>query len=293
MDPVTLDDSPDMELIDLGAKPLGTTLESLVGRHQFVVAGDPHGDWFAQVAGRCTGSGDLLADERSAKDVVEQALIADNVARLGRALEALSQLIQPGYSELELWSALADELASPDDSIELAGNLASGPRTLEPDPHAVDRHIENGELVLLDAYPRIGGYHADLTRTWACGEIDPRLGRVYDAVLAALAAVAMHLRPGALGGDLDRVARSELESHGLPGDFPHHTGHGFGVKQQEPPWLRPGSTDVLRADCVIAVEPGCYLEGLGGVRIEQDFLVRDDATVELGPPIASLTLAAR
>ena len=73
-----------------------------------------------------------------------------------------------------------------------------------------------------------------------------------------------------------------LANEGYPSAYGHHTGHGFGVKQQEAPWLRPGSTDVLQAGMVIAVEPACYLPGLGGVRLEQDFLVTDRGARPLG-----------
>ncbi len=295
-----VDVAPDMEVVELRPRTsvtanelLGSTLQSLIGSNRFALAGDPSGDWFGLVADRCVASGDVLAAERSRKDRVEQALISDNVARLGRALDSVSKLIGPGVSELDLWNAVDEQLRSSKDSLEMAGNLASGLRTLESDPHATDRRIQAGEPVLLDAYPRIGGYHADLTRTWACGGVDARLQEAYAAVLASLRAVARRLRPGAVGGDLDRVARAALENRGQPGDFPHHTGHGFGVKQQEPPWLRPGSTDVIEAECVVAVEPACYINGLGGVRLEQDFLVRDDVTLEMGPPIASFTLTAR
>ena len=237
--------------------------------------------------------GDVLAAERARKDRVEQAIIAGNVACLGRALNRVTRCLVPGATELELWNALTDELHTTDDAVELAGNLAAGPRSLDPDPHATRRRFRAGEPVLLDAYPRIAGYHADLTRTWAIGSASPALEKVYGGVRAALLAVATRLRPRVSGGDLDRLARRELESRGLPGDFPHHTGHGFGVKQQEPPWLRPQSNDVIAVDSVIAVEPACYISGLGGVRLEQDFLVREDKTIELGPPITSFELLVR
>lgn len=266
-------------------------LATLVGSRDFSVSGKPPllpGDLRAL----CLESGDVLAAVRSTKDAVEQALVADNVARLGAALDAVAPLVHDGCNELELWRALELALGSPDgEPVEWAGNLSSGPRTTEPDPHPMDRAVGAGEPVLLDAYPRIGGYHADLTRTWAYGELQPRLGSAFAGVLAALEVVADHLRPGAVGAELDALARRELERRGQPSDFPHHTGHGFGVKQQEPPWLRPGSTDTIPSGCLVAVEPGCYLPDVGGVRLEQDFLVLADGTLELGPPVASFKLS--
>jgi Xaa-Pro aminopeptidase len=226
--------------------------------------------------------GGQLEEARQVKDAVEVAIISRNVAVLDRALRALGRLIRAGRSERDLWSELDRLLrAHGTEGLELTGNLASGPRTLEDDPQAGVRRLALGDLILIDAYPRMAGYYADLTRTWVCGRPDPDLERAYVAVARALETVAAAVRPGVGGRELDRVARHALAQEGYPDAYRHHTGHGFGVKQQERPWLAPESTDVLEPSMVIAVEPACYLRGVGGVRLEQDFLVTDRGALPL------------
>ena len=228
--------------------------------------------------------------ERQVKDASEIATIVRNVEILNDALRQIGRRIRPGTSELQLWSGLEGLLRDAvHGDVGMEGNLASGAeRTLEDDPHPVDRQIVQGDLVLLDAYPRLNGYYADLTRTWSCGPAAPELKRMYSAIASALDTVSSLLRPGAVGGRRDQAARNVLTEAGFPEAYAHHTGHGFGVKQQESPWLKPGSNDILKEGMVVAVEPACYLAGLGGMRLEQDFLITRDGARPLGDIAFSL-----
>ena len=154
--------------------------------------------------------------------------------------------------------------------------VASGPRGAMPHGTASARVIGQDELVTLDFGARVDGYHSDMTRTVAVGNPSEELRRLYRAVLEAEEAAVQAIRPGASCADLDRLARDILTGHGLGEYFAHSLGHGVGLAVHEAPGLRGTSTDVLQAGMVVTAEPGVYLPGVGGVRIEDLVLVTED-----------------
>jgi len=216
----------------------------------------------------------LICDLRQYKDADEIEIMVRNAGLVRDVLDSAGQRLRPGMSELEIWSSVLSGLRHNEpESLQVYGNCASGPRTLEPDPHASSRIIQAGEPLLLDVYPRIDGYFADLSRTWCCGTVTSQMGRMIDAVRETLDATAAMITPGIRGIEVDHEARAMLTRRGYPDAYAHHTGHGLGVKQQERPWLRPRSADVIRDGMIIALEPACYVDGVGGVRLEDEFLV--------------------
>jgi Xaa-Pro aminopeptidase len=225
----------------------------------------------------------LVSGVRQCKDADEIILMTRNAELVRQVLEAAAPAARAGVSERDIWAKIEAGLrAEPSRGLQLLGNCASGLRTVGGDPHASDRILQPGDPLLLDVYPRIDGYFADLTRTWFCGEPSPVLGRMVDAVTDALHRTAALLRPGVAGSDLDSEARAILEGHGYPRAYPHHTGHGLGVKQQERPWIRPRSADVIPEGAIVALEPACYVEGVGGVRLEDEYLVTAEGARPLG-----------
>jgi Xaa-Pro aminopeptidase len=153
--------------------------------------------------------------------------------------------------------------------------VAAGPNGARPHARPTDREVEAGETVVIDAGAMVDGYCADCTRTFATGPLPDELQNAYavclDGQLAGLAAV----RTGATGIDADTAARVEIEDAGLGEQFGHGLGHGVGLEVHEAPRLSRESTDTLAAGNVVTVEPGVYLEGLGGIRIEDLTVVAD------------------
>jgi Xaa-Pro aminopeptidase len=146
--------------------------------------------------------------------------------------------------------------------------VASGPNAARPHAIPGDRVLERGDLVIVDFGARCGEYCADMTRTFIIGRADDEQRRIYDAVLAANEAGLTAVRAGMPCADVDRQARDVLEAAGLGERFTHGLGHGVGLDVHELPTLSGRSRESLRVGMVVTVEPGVYVEGFGGVRIE-------------------------
>lgn len=155
--------------------------------------------------------------------------------------------------------------------------VASGPHGGFPHARPSDRKLASGDLVVLDFGGVHDGYCVDLTRTVAIGRVDAAAARWYAAVLEANQAAIAAVGPGVRAGAIDRAARQVLEAHGLGEAFGHGTGHGLGLEVHEAPRIsRPGASvpdDEVTVGMVFTIEPGVYLEGRGGVRIEDDIVV--------------------
>jgi Xaa-Pro aminopeptidase len=154
--------------------------------------------------------------------------------------------------------------------------VGSGPTGARPHARAGDKIIEAGELVVIDTGCRVGGFPSDYTRTLATGELDAEMREAYGVVLAAQQAGLDAIRAGESGVDVDAAARAVIEGSDFAGTFGHGLGHGLGLDIHEAPRLSTESSDTLAAGNVVTVEPGVYLEGRFGIRIEDDVLVTDD-----------------
>ncbi len=219
----------------------------------------------------------LLAPLRLVKAEEEIALL-DEAARItDAALAEVLPKLRPGVREIEI----ALEL---DRSMRMAGSdgsgfhiiVASGTRSAMPHGVASDKVIEAGDLVTIDFGAVYGGYHADMTRAIAVGPIAPELRRLFDAVLEAQEAALAAVAPGRTGRELDAIARDLLARHDLAAAFSHSLGHGTGLEIHEGPRLSSRSDDVLEPGMTVTIEPGVYLPGFGGVRIEDLAVVTDD-----------------
>jgi len=154
--------------------------------------------------------------------------------------------------------------------------VGAGPTGAQPHGRAGDRIIESGQLVVIDTGCRVGGYVSDYTRTLATGELDGEMREAYDVVLAAQRAGLDAIRAGVTGVEADAAPRNVIEASAFAGTFGHGLGHGLGLDVHEAPRLSTESSDTLAAGNVVTVEPGVYLPGRFGIRIEDDVIVTED-----------------
>jgi Xaa-Pro aminopeptidase len=153
--------------------------------------------------------------------------------------------------------------------------VASGPNGAKPHARPTERVVEAGETVVIDAGALVGGYCADCTRTFATGPLPDELKNAYTVCLKGQLTGLEAVQAGVTGVDADAAARNKIEAEGLGEQFGHGLGHGVGLEVHEAPRLSRESTDTLAAGNVVTVEPGVYLEGLGGVRIEDLVIVAE------------------
>ncbi len=214
---------------------------------------------------------------RAVKDAAEIEKIRHAALVAERAFEALTAETWIGRSEKEIAWRLhqllhahgADELA-----FDMA--IACGPNGARPHAAPTDALVEDGTLVVADWGARVDGYCSDCTRTLSTGDPPRKLRHAYDVCLEAQLAAVEGIRPGMTGVEADRVARDVIEREGFGSNFGHGLGHGVGLAVHEAPRLSTESSDTLEVGQVVTIEPGIYLPGVGGVRIEDLAVVRDD-----------------
>ncbi|KEF35390.1 aminopeptidase [Deinococcus sp. RL] len=217
----------------------------------------------------------LVEALRRVKTPQEVAAIREAQALADRVYAAVRPMVRAGVRELDVALELETGLRRAGAEVAFDVIVASGPRGAMPHGVASDKVIEEGELVTIDFGARVRGYHSDMTRTLAVGRPSDELRRVYGAVLEAEEAAVAAVGPGVRAADLDALARGILERHGLAAAFAHSLGHGVGLNIHEGPGLRGTSEDVLEPGMVVTIEPGAYLPGVGGVRIEDLVLVTE------------------
>lgn len=210
----------------------------------------------------------LLEGRRRVKNGEEIGHIRSATQLANRAFQHVLGMIEPGIQEIEVALELERFMRSEGSEGSLFAAVVSGPKTAMPHGVAGNRKIEVGDLVTIDMGAVIQGYTSDMTRTFGVGDVKPELIRLYQAVLQAQEAALQAIAPGKSGKELDSIARNILTQQGYGEYFAHSLGHGVGLFIHEGPSLSQISPDVLEAGMVITIEPGAYIPGLGGVRIE-------------------------
>ena len=220
----------------------------------------------------------LLRPLRMRKRPFEIAWLREAARLTDLALShVVETLLRPGVRELDVALELERVMrADGADGASFEIIVASGPRSAMPHGVASDRRIEAGDLVTIDVGAKVAGYHADMTRAIGVGPVAEPLRGWYDAVLAAQRAALKAVAPGVTGVELDGVARRQLAQSDLAESFTHSLGHGTGLEIHEGPSLSSRSTDTLEPGMVVTVEPGVYVAGVGGLRIEDLVLVTED-----------------
>lgn len=224
---------------------------------------------------------DIVEHARRVKDAAELALLREGGARLSEAARGIlaDGVARVGRTELEVAADIDARVRAVGFSRAAFDTIvASGPRSAFPHARPTDRRLEAGEVVVLDFGGVYGGYCVDLTRTVCLGLPSAEVDRQYHAVRLAQQAGIAAVRPGTTPADVDRAARQVLEAAGLGETFGHGTGHGLGLEVHEAPRLaRPRPEDAaqppLEAGVVCTIEPGAYVTGRAGIRIEDDVVV--------------------
>ena len=222
----------------------------------------------------------LVEDLRAVKDGFELEILSRSAAALTPVAETAFAAVRPGVAEREVAAVIEAALRRAGfERPAFETIVASGPNAALPHHRAGDRRIEIGDLVVLDFGGVLDGYCSDLTRTVSVGPPSEDVRRIYAAVLAAQQAAIAAVGPGIDASVVDRAARAVLEQAGLGEAFGHGTGHGLGLEVHEEPRLSRTSTGTtppprpLQPGMVVTIEPGAYLPGWGGVRIEDDVAV--------------------
>lgn len=216
----------------------------------------------------------LLGALRMRKDEDELAKMRRAVEITEAALADTLEKVHAGMTEKEIAAELQVAClhygaeGAPFEPIVLAGARSALPHGMP-----ADKPVRSGQLLLFDFGVTVGSYASDITRTFALDEVDDELKKIYDIVLRANEAGRAAAKPGVEIQEVDRAARKVINDAGFKDYFIHRTGHGLGLAGHEEPMAREGDTTVLEPGMVLTVEPGIYLPGKGGVRIEDDIVI--------------------
>lgn len=223
-----------------------------------------------------TNGESLIAELRMCKDDEEIAHMRKAADITEKALKATVEMIRPGITEYEVAGRLKIQgFLHGSGELPKEPIVSSGPRTASPHTKTSRRAIEAGDLVMIDTGASYEGYACDLTRTFAVGKIDDELKKIYEIVQDANQAVISYWKSGVRAEELDQVARDVIEAAGYGQFFIHRLGHGLGLEGHEPPYMVRGNKLVMQSGMTFTDEPGIYLPGKGGVRIEDDVVVTD------------------
>jgi Xaa-Pro aminopeptidase len=277
----------------VSTKGLWPTIAETVAGHGTVALEAAGVTWdFAAAFERETGltpvaGGGVVEEARRTKDAEEIDALRAAAAAGDAAFTRLGELVASAATEAELGWRIIDAMRA--EGAAAAGwepIVAAGAGASIPHYRSGTNPLGSG-LLLLDYGCTVDGYHSDMSRTVPLdGAFDGEMARVYRAVAESQQAGIDAIAPGVACGDVDEACRAVLRSYGYEEHFLHSTGHGVGLEIHEAPWLRRGNDDPLRVGDVVTVEPGVYLPGVGGVRIEDMVLVTSD-----GPDV--LTTSSR
>ncbi len=217
---------------------------------------------------------DVLSDLRARKDAREVDQMRRAVDVVETALRATLDQIEIGMTEREVAGVLmAEILHAGGEGVPFEPIVVAGPNAASPHARPSDRPIRAGETIVIDCGAVVGGYASDITRTVALENLPEEMVRVYEVVREANAAGRERAGPGVAAEEVDRAARAVIEAAGYGEFFIHRTGHGLGLEVHEPPYIVAGNQEPLQPGMTFTVEPGIYLPGKGGVRIEDDVLI--------------------
>ncbi len=235
---------------------------------------DAFGDLVWHDAGKIMKNLRMVKDEQEIQSMKKACALADKGADMAR------KLLAPGEIALDIVRVIEQRLK--EEGAQSAGMaLATGVDTAIPHAFVSRTPMKDGDLAWLDLVLSVDGYYADITRTYAVGTLDAELQRAYRIVLQAQENARLNAKPGMSGADVDALARDVIESYGYGEYFIHRTGHGLGLEVHEEPYIVSSNHLPLPVGSTFTIEPGIYLPGKGGVRIEDDVLMTGEGLISL------------
>ena len=265
---------------------------SKIGFEAASVSYDTWQKWTAKFSGlELYPTPDLIGPLRMVKSADEISKIREACRLADAAFLHARRMLQPGVTEYDIGLEIEFYFRRNGADLAFPPIVVSGERSARPHGHPSEKRLNNGDFVTLDFGARLNGQCSDMTRTVVIGSATRRQREVYDAVLRAQIAGIKALKPGAQARDVDAAARDVLASAGLAEYFGHGLGHGLGSVVHDLGRLSPTSTDTVEVGQVWTIEPGVYIPGFGGVRIEDDAVVTEaGAEILNGTPKELLTL---
>ena len=235
----------------------------------------------------------IIAALRQIKDEAELIAMQQAVVAAEAAMKKLLPRIAIGQTEKQIAAMLIQELMKAgSESVAFGPIVSAGPNGASPHAVPTERPIQAGDMLVIDWGAVVSDYPSDITRTYAVGPIEPELAQVYEIVKQANSAAKEVAKPGATGRDVDRAARGVIRDAGYEEFFIHRTGHGLGLEVHEPPYMMEANTEPLAEGEVFTIEPGIYLPGRAGVRIEDDVVITADGCRSLSILSRELTQVA-
>lgn len=218
---------------------------------------------------------DSISRLRMYKDQIELSAMRKAVDIAQQALYATLSQIKIGLTERELAAELTLQLfrAGCDPQVPFAPIVSSGPNAANPHATPSDRKLSPGDLLVIDWGASYEGYFSDITRTFAIGNLEPEFAHICKVVLEANSAGRKSAKPGIPVEVIDKAARDVIKAAGYGNYFTHRTGHGLGMEGHEDPYIRTGNLMLLEPGMTFTIEPGIYLPGRNGVRIEDDVVI--------------------
>jgi Xaa-Pro dipeptidase len=257
-----------VESLGLDGKRIGVEPRAMrLLEYQYIKVGAPNADF--------PDASDVVSRLRIHKDADEVATMRKAVKVAQSALEATIPLIKIGMTEKELAAELMVQLLRNGSTSEMAFSpiISGGPNSANPHATPSDRKLQPGDLLVVDWGALVDGYISDLTRTFAVGEVDAEYQKIHRIVQEANAAGRAASKPGVPCADVDIAARTVIEKAGYGQYFTHRTGHGIGMEGHEDPYMRGDNMQILEPGMAYTVEPGIYLPGRNGVRIEDNMVI--------------------
>lgn len=239
---------------------------------------DQHKEWEEVVEGfELVPTKELVERIRAVKDEEELSRIGQAIALADETFAHIVSFIEPGMTEKEVaWELEVFMRTHGAEKVAFDLIVGSGPNGAMPHATVSERVIRAGEPIVIDMGAMVDGYNSDLTRTICAGRPDDKFKEIYDIVLEAQCTAEQSIRPGMMGKQADGIARKVIEEAGYSEHYGHGLGHGVGLAVHEKPGVGRLSEDVLEPGMVFTVEPGIYLPGWGGVRIEDVVVMREE-----------------